>query len=63
MLYAGKVEESAAKPGSYFREGSETIPRGSTLLDYNNGSASPLTGNAEGEDIVHEVNVVKKHYF
>lgn len=46
-------EQSAAK---LEREGSETIPEGSTL---NCGSGRPLTHNGEGDDIVQKVKINK----
>jgi len=36
-------------------ESSETIPKGSTSQANGDGSGSPLTGNAEGDDIVQSV--------
>ena len=44
------LRQSAAKP--QYEEGSTTIPKGSTSQANGGGSGSPLTGNAEGEDIV-----------
>ena len=48
------ITQSAAKPLT-LEEGSETISKESTL-DISSGSAMPLTGNAEGDDIVQNKN-------
>ena len=37
---------------NFINQGSTTIPNGSTLQAYGNGSGEPLPGNAEGEEIV-----------
>lgn len=37
---------------NFINQGSTTIPNGSTLQAYGNGSGEPLSGNAEGEEIV-----------